>query len=257
VACYGYRYYDPLTGRWPSRDPIGEEGGVNLYGFVRNDGVDQFDLVGLLPFYKREFRGAYYGPEACFGLNFGRTYTKRVSEWFNKDIAEKFRNQIGYRDDYLYDAWIRGYKLTILNWKLVDKSVCASCRKWVTRDQALIRLYWFFPYSGTRQEIIDGLKKRYHEKFDESTMPSDYPNITPPPTSGEKGRVYRDLRLSGKTPPGHEIDGDPRSIDKLFMNHAWEYKFPLTDSSDGSCVTEAEKQSIDSGGVPDGYSTTY
>ncbi|MEI7957239.1 MAG: RHS repeat-associated core domain-containing protein, partial [Verrucomicrobiota bacterium] len=30
---YGYRYYDPLTGRWPSRDPIGEKGGVNLYGF--------------------------------------------------------------------------------------------------------------------------------------------------------------------------------------------------------------------------------
>ncbi len=26
VACYGYRYYDPLTGRWPSRDPIEEIG---------------------------------------------------------------------------------------------------------------------------------------------------------------------------------------------------------------------------------------
>jgi len=24
---YGYRYYDPATGRWPSRDPIGEMGG--------------------------------------------------------------------------------------------------------------------------------------------------------------------------------------------------------------------------------------
>ncbi len=27
---YGYRYYDPVTGRWPSRDPIEERGGVNL-----------------------------------------------------------------------------------------------------------------------------------------------------------------------------------------------------------------------------------
>jgi uncharacterized protein RhaS with RHS repeats len=44
---YGYRYYDPLTGRWPSRDPIGEEGGVNLYGFVRNDGVNWVDVLGL------------------------------------------------------------------------------------------------------------------------------------------------------------------------------------------------------------------
>jgi RHS repeat-associated protein len=44
---YGFRYYDPGTGRWTSRDPIGERGGVNLYGFVANDGVDQFDVVGL------------------------------------------------------------------------------------------------------------------------------------------------------------------------------------------------------------------
>ena len=44
---YGYRYYDPQTGRWPSRDPIEEEGGVNLYGFVGNDGVSKLDLLGL------------------------------------------------------------------------------------------------------------------------------------------------------------------------------------------------------------------
>ncbi len=48
VACYGYRWYDPLTGRWPSRDPIEEEGGVNLYGFVKNDGVDWVDALGLI-----------------------------------------------------------------------------------------------------------------------------------------------------------------------------------------------------------------
>jgi len=47
VAYYGYRYYDPITGRWPSRDPIEEEGGVNLYGFVGNDGVDNLDYLGL------------------------------------------------------------------------------------------------------------------------------------------------------------------------------------------------------------------
>ena len=44
---YGYRFYDPLTGRWPSRDPIGEDGGTNLYGFVGNDGIDFVDNTGL------------------------------------------------------------------------------------------------------------------------------------------------------------------------------------------------------------------
>jgi uncharacterized protein RhaS with RHS repeats len=47
VAYYGYRYYDPKTGRWPSRDPIEEEGGVNLYGFIGNDGVNESDVLGL------------------------------------------------------------------------------------------------------------------------------------------------------------------------------------------------------------------
>jgi len=47
VADYLYRYYDPLTGRWPSRDPIEEEGGINLYGFVGNSPSIWFDYLGL------------------------------------------------------------------------------------------------------------------------------------------------------------------------------------------------------------------
>jgi len=46
MTYYGYRYYDPVTGRWPSRDPIEEEGGLNLYGFVGNDGVNDVDVLG-------------------------------------------------------------------------------------------------------------------------------------------------------------------------------------------------------------------
>ena len=45
---YGYRYYDPVTGRWPSRDPIEEQGGANLYGFVGNGAVDRHDYLGQL-----------------------------------------------------------------------------------------------------------------------------------------------------------------------------------------------------------------
>ena len=32
---------------WPSRDPIGERGGLNVYGFVRNNSVARFDKLGL------------------------------------------------------------------------------------------------------------------------------------------------------------------------------------------------------------------
>gem|GEM_PF-5170239 len=46
---YGYRYYDPVTGRWPSRDPIMEQGGENLYNFVFNDPLVLIDILGLNP----------------------------------------------------------------------------------------------------------------------------------------------------------------------------------------------------------------
>ena len=68
VPDYQYRYYDPLTGRWPSRDPIGEEvffsfyaKGLenearsklrektfeNLYAFINNNVVNIIDVLGL------------------------------------------------------------------------------------------------------------------------------------------------------------------------------------------------------------------
>lgn len=45
---YGYRFYDPVTGRWPSRDPIAEKGGVNLYGFIENKSINGIDCLGMI-----------------------------------------------------------------------------------------------------------------------------------------------------------------------------------------------------------------
>lgn len=44
---YGFRYYDPSQGRFLNRDPIGEQGGANLYRFVGNDPVHNVDKWGL------------------------------------------------------------------------------------------------------------------------------------------------------------------------------------------------------------------
>lgn len=44
---YGHRYYDPLTGRWLSRDPKGESGGVAILAMCKNDCVNSFDVLGL------------------------------------------------------------------------------------------------------------------------------------------------------------------------------------------------------------------
>jgi len=59
---YGYRFYDPNLQRWPNRDPLAEQGfetllgqepfvegdGPNLYHFVWNDPLNDYDTNGLL-----------------------------------------------------------------------------------------------------------------------------------------------------------------------------------------------------------------
>jgi len=47
---YGYRWYDPVTGRWVSRDRIGERGGLNLLAIAGNrllSAIDRLGLVGI------------------------------------------------------------------------------------------------------------------------------------------------------------------------------------------------------------------
>jgi RHS repeat-associated protein len=47
LVYYGMRYYAPSLGRFINRDPIAEQGGLNLYGFVGNDGVNRWDYLGM------------------------------------------------------------------------------------------------------------------------------------------------------------------------------------------------------------------
>jgi len=58
------RYYDPSTGRWLSRDPSEEEGGINLYAFVANDAVNSTDFLGLWKIERKGESRAKAIPEA-------------------------------------------------------------------------------------------------------------------------------------------------------------------------------------------------
>lgn len=58
---FGKRYFDPVNGRWLGRDPIGEEGGANLYSYVRNRPSDLIDLFGEEPI------NTLPGPESLIG----------------------------------------------------------------------------------------------------------------------------------------------------------------------------------------------
>ncbi|MBU2840925.1 RHS repeat-associated core domain-containing protein [Acidithiobacillus thiooxidans] len=50
-----FRAYDPRAGRLISRDPIGEDGGINLYEYVESNPTNYVDPIGLICFNFSEF----------------------------------------------------------------------------------------------------------------------------------------------------------------------------------------------------------
>jgi RHS repeat-associated protein len=100
VADYGYRYYDPLTGRWPSRDPIGETGGLNLYGFSKNDGVNQWDVLGNAP--GEEFK------TMKLAFDDARSYLRSKGDQSVADGWAQFKDDVGVDSSDLFvdpDSW--------------------------------------------------------------------------------------------------------------------------------------------------------
>jgi RHS repeat-associated protein len=48
LVYYNFRYYSPELGRWMSRDPIEEDGGIGLFLSYNNDPINRTDQLGLL-----------------------------------------------------------------------------------------------------------------------------------------------------------------------------------------------------------------
>ena len=83
MSDYTYRYYDPVTGRWPSRDPIRERGGFNLYGFVRNKPTRYLDILGLAG-------SATHGGKSCRPGDDCATLASKA-QWFASSIRTRLQ----------------------------------------------------------------------------------------------------------------------------------------------------------------------
>ena len=73
---HGFRHYDPSTGRYHTRDPIGYADGPNVYLHVKNDPVNGFDPLGL---YISKLVDAFHDNVSRPAVGFGARQVRKVS----------------------------------------------------------------------------------------------------------------------------------------------------------------------------------
>lgn len=90
---FGRRYYNPETGRWITPDPIGSEGGPNLYAYVLNNPLILIDFFGCYPVYSvlnskmDNFRlAAHSESNTIRGAYRDLKYEKNQRYWWNKEL---------------------------------------------------------------------------------------------------------------------------------------------------------------------------
>jgi RHS repeat-associated protein len=99
LVYFGYRYYQPQTGRWLSKDPMEEQGGINLYAYVKNDPVSFTDPLGLWETIAHDyiideaFKNCLTGPQLG-KLKWASAY---VDGLFNGGQSEQYAYQHGMR----------------------------------------------------------------------------------------------------------------------------------------------------------------
>ena len=121
LILFGARWYAPKLGRWLTPDPIGQEGGLNLYAYCGDDPVNKVDSSGLQGQDINATLQNYLGTPKSFFESFLHPSSSQLAGQaigrINFLALPNFRNQSGrlaqkYYDDFYYG---RGGKSRVFN----------------------------------------------------------------------------------------------------------------------------------------------
>jgi uncharacterized protein RhaS with RHS repeats len=95
-----FRTYNPYLGRWISRDPIREKGGINLYGYVGNDPVNAIDPDGRDVLYVNDGTAVFGNGHSAFAVGTDLTgwiYYSKDGYGDGKNIRLPFSSLVSFQ----------------------------------------------------------------------------------------------------------------------------------------------------------------
>jgi RHS repeat-associated protein len=101
-----HRYYDPRTGRFINRDPIGYQGGVNVYGYAGGNPVNFADPSGLDVTLRLPFLGPFQ-----FGGDGPTGYAAPSSSTGGQPSLGRLRGNVGASQAELEEMGVSQHKL--------------------------------------------------------------------------------------------------------------------------------------------------
>ena len=120
---YGYRYYNPETSRWLSRDPIEEAGGNNLYAFINNDAVNRWDYLGC-----QDYQDPISpdNPNSVMNLQnrpTDRQWTENSARAYLYKVAEKWDSQAYFYPAFVLRAFLKNDNRQLNAYRYSDKII--------------------------------------------------------------------------------------------------------------------------------------
>ena len=102
-----HRYYDPVTGRYITPDPIGLSGGLNLYVYSYNDAINEIDPFGLWTEAERKWLKDLIKEQEIITQEYKRIALKEYENSFEKlkellKKTEAFADASGNKTDAYY-----------------------------------------------------------------------------------------------------------------------------------------------------------